>query len=73
MIKTLPTETLQEALLAVQDLRRKYKGEPLIRRICPWIWFEKNTYSSQPIPDRLRRIDRWENALVEELAARRCL
>ena len=105
MIKTIPTEILQEAMLAVQDLRRKYLGEEQITQYasrvcplcdftdsleisnctyCPWMILDgyicsvgpgdvENYYLTQSISERLRRIDRWETALVEELASRRCL
>ena len=44
---------------------------------CPWIWFENRVclgtggYRDQPISDRLVRLNRWENVIVEELASRR--
>ena len=55
MIKSIPTETLQEALLAVQDLRRKYLGWPQVTKyagkstgqyseLCPLCNFNRKIY-----------------------------
>jgi hypothetical protein len=122
-IKDVATDVLAESLFAVQDLRRKYKGEPMVTAyrptttdgllyeycplclfqlvqsgyypwdrdrgeidecLCPWYWMEGHgceefvsvegedqvTYDDFPVPDRLSRIDRWEEAIKAELAAR---
>lgn len=110
--KDVSTEVLQGALLAVQDLRRKYKGEawvnykpsaprrncPLCEAAgfwdgvrhdacahCPWVFIEGSpilTFTTpcesaqfdhrlQSLKEKFARIDRWEDAITEELAARR--
>jgi hypothetical protein len=122
-VKDVATEVLAESLLAVQDLRRKYTGEPQVtvyactadpdahavntcplckfqksmqedskhllcmvadKHFCPWYFIEGHScedfpdvededtvdYDTFSIPDRLARIDRWEEAIKAELAAR---
>lgn len=110
--KDVTTEVLQGALLAVQDLRRKYLGEdwvnykpkpplhncPLCEATgfwdeaghepcarCPWVFIEGSSiltfttpcesppfdHRRQTFKQKFARIDRWEDAITEELAARR--
>lgn len=49
--------------------------------LCPWVWIEDHNcenfpqdpeldYSDFPIPDRLKRVDRWEAAINAEIVRR---
>lgn len=113
--KDVPTEVLQGAVLAVQDLRRKYQGEDWVNYEegdwgcplcsftgyeevdavakstcvnCPHVFIDnpnfdfeyffdvpchsiQTDYRLQSLEQKFSRIDRWEDAITEELAARR--
>jgi len=57
-----------------------YKDENHPDCICPWFWMEgveccssklTKKYFDESVQERLARIDRWEDATVEELVLRR--